>query len=165
MCRQSHTVKELQTYKFAAQLPNLELCADGQMVPYSERAADVYVCRSVAKLRALCRWSHTEKELQTYKFAAQLPNLDLCADGPIQRKSCRRISCRSVAKLRALCRWSHTEKELQTYKFAAQLPNLDLCADGPIQRKSCRRISLPLSCLRALSVACRRICLPLSCQT
>ena len=48
------------------------------------------------------------KELQTYMIAAQLPNLELCADGPIQ-----------------------------TYSlplFAAQLPILDLCADGPVQR-------------------------------
>ena len=98
LCRWSHTQKELQTYKFAAQLPlrlRTAYChlvqTFVQMVPYRERAADVYVCRSVAKLRALCRWSHTEKELQTYKFAAQLPNLELCADGPIQTKSCRRI--------------------------------------------------------------------------
>ena len=131
------------------------MCRDGPI--QSERAADVYVCRSVAKLRAMCRWSHTEKELQTYKFAAQLPNLELCADGPIQRKSCRRIKLPNLElqtekelqtyKFAAqLPRWSHTEKELQTYKFATQLPNLELCADGPIQRKSCRRISLPLSC-------------------
>ena len=100
------------------------------MVPYRERAADVYVCRSVAKLRALCRWSHTEKELHEFAVVAKL----------------RPLLPATVAKLRPLCRWSHTEKELQTYKFAAQLPNLELCADGPIQRKSCRRISLPLSC-------------------
>ena len=90
MCRWSHTEKELQTYKFATQLPNLDLCADGPIQRKSCRRISLPLSCHL-DLETLCRWSHTEKELQTYKFAAQLPNLELCADGPIQRKSCRRI--------------------------------------------------------------------------